>query len=163
MFPPESTPEETIWESSGAADAAAAPMQLNFNQQINFFGEIQGFDNLEKLSPETRTAALQYLEKEQAARHQYVSMDQRHQQSLQTKGQTIAAKIQSQAMILACSVFVVTLVIAAFLLLNGQTGAAIGLVFGEAAVAVGMVVYGNSISGKKSNDSQTAENDSEEK
>lgn len=161
LFPSDSTPEEVAWTES-AAGPEAPPMQLNFNQQINFFGEIQGFDNLEKLSLETRTAALQYLEKEQSARHQYVSVDQRHQHSLQTKGQTIAGTIQSQAMILACAVFVVTIIVAAFLLLHGQTAAAVGLVLGEASLAVGAVIYGNSLSRKKPKVSEPGDDVNEE-
>lgn len=167
LFPEDRTPEEVTW-TRDTSSQAQPPLQVSFNQQINFFGEIQGFDNLEKLSPETRSAALAYLEREQSARHQYVSVDQRHQHSIQVKGQQVSARISTLAMIVAAGVFIVTLILATILLLNGKGAAGFALILLEAATAVGMVVYGNRLERKKGNsqppgdDPDKSESDSNE-
>lgn len=62
---------------------------MQLNQQINFFGEIQGFDNLDKLSPEVREAALAYLSSEQSARHHFVFTEQNNAHLLQCNGQKL--------------------------------------------------------------------------
>jgi hypothetical protein len=147
-FPTELAPEEKTWVNTGGTDSAA-PMQLNFNQQINFFGEIQGFDNLDKLSPDVKSAAIQYLEREQSARLNYVTNEQRNSHVLQQKGQLFSAKIQSQSMLLACALFAFSLAVAAYLLTQGQKSAAIALILGEIAIAVCAVVYGQRVDKRK--------------
>ena len=165
VFPSEITsPEEDAWTNT--ADSAKDHKVLltyNHNQQINFFGELQGFDNLEKLSPEMRTAAVQYLEREQSSRLQYVALGQRNTHTLQQKGQQISAKIQTQAMALACLVFIVTLIVAAYLLTNGQTVVAITILLGEVGGAAGLVVYGNRSSNNSSkNKSESSDEESKD-
>lgn len=120
-------------------------MQLNFNQQINFFGEIQGFDNLENLSEEVRGSAIQYLEREQSARLQYVASDQRNSHILQQKGQQFSTSVQVYSMALASVVFLSSLIIAAYLLTHGQTAAAVALVFAEIATVVGALIFGHKV------------------
>ncbi len=117
-------------------------LSVNNQNTINVFGHVQGFDQLEQLSPDVRAAALQYLEREQGARLQYVAIEQRNEHNLAEKGQAGGFKIQAQAIVVSSAVFVATLVICAYMAIHGQTGLGIGIVLGEAAAAVALVVYG---------------------
>lgn len=133
------------WSSSGTYQSGEAPdsgYQLNFNQQINFFGEIQGFDNLDKLSPEVRAAALDYLREEQKERHAYVMNEQSHRHRMDERFQSDSSKIQWRAMVTAATVFVVSLVICAALLHAGHGAAGIGIIVAELTTAVGLIIYG---------------------
>lgn len=50
----ERTPQEQEWAAGNPAHTPPAQLNYTYNQQINLFGEIVGFKELEEVSPEIR-------------------------------------------------------------------------------------------------------------
>ncbi len=126
-----------IWQTGNEASQPT----IQFNQQINLFGDIVGFKELEDVSPEIRNAALEYLHREQIARHQWVNREQNQSHAVETKNLDNERHLLAWGQLLGVAVFLAILGFAGWMFTIGQGAVGVATIIGEAAAAVSLVIW----------------------
>lgn len=129
--------QEPIWQTGREASQPT----IQFNQQINLFGDIVGFKELEDVSPEIRKAALEYLHREQVARHQWVSREQNQSHMVEKDNLDNDRRLLAWGQLLGVGVFLAILGFAGWMFTIGQGAVGVATIIGEAAAAVSLVIW----------------------
>lgn len=119
----------------------ASQPRFQFNQQINLFGDIVGFKELEDVSPEIQKAALEYLHREQVARHQWVGREQTQKHAADKINSENENRLLAWGQLLGVAVFLAILGFAGWMFTIGQGAVGVATIIGEAAAAVGLVIW----------------------